>query len=301
MTQELIRNDEGLRFTQEKIDLIKRTVAKGSTDDELSMFTMIAQKYGLDPFLKEIWFIKRPKKEKKVIGGKDVWDYKRLPNGDIDYTGAETLIMTSRDGYLKVAQNHPEFIGIIGFVVRDGDEFVIDADSYKVNHKFGGGRGQIIGAWAKVDRRGRQPVITFADFKEYNDIKSTTWQKYPSSMILKVAEVMALKRQFGISGLVTQEEMSIQQDDIPTATVEDDKPKVDYKERIREMIREMSNGDEEEGKNLIIKYSTFERDGKEYWRDNLDSNMNDRWLQVMYAKVKQDYIKENEGEISPET
>ena len=33
------------------------------------------------------------------------------------------------------------------------------------------------------------------------------WKTYPSAMICKVAEAFSLKRQFGISGLVTTEEM----------------------------------------------------------------------------------------------
>jgi recombinational DNA repair protein RecT len=122
----------------------------------------------------------------------------------------ETLIMTSRDGYLKVAQRDPNFAGIISFVVRENDTFEIDVENYKVIHKFGAKRGHIIGAWSRVDHKQRKPVITFVDFSEYNDVKSTTWKQYPSAMIQKVAEVFALKRQFGISGLVTREEMASQ-------------------------------------------------------------------------------------------
>jgi phage recombination protein Bet len=200
-------------YNREQIELIKNTVAKGATDDELKMFINIAQKYGLDPFVKEIWFIKRVKKSKDKNGN---WDYKRLPNGEIDYSNAETIIMTSRDGYLKIAQGNPEFDGIIGFPVKEGDVFEIDAQNYQVTHKFGTKRGKIIGAWAKVDHKHRKPVIVYADFQEYNSDTSNTWKQYPSAMIQKVAEVLALKRQFGISGLVTKEEMKdLEMDDKP--------------------------------------------------------------------------------------
>lgn len=205
MTTQIAQYDAGFKYNQDQIDLIKNTIAKGATDDELAMFTAIAQKYNLDPLIKEIWFIKRAKKVKNTAGD---WDYKRDKAGNIDYTGAETLIMTSRDGYLKVAQRDDNFDGIISFAVREGDIFEIDAENYKVSHKFGAKRGPIIGAWAKVDHKKRRPVIVFCDFREYNDAKSTTWQKYPTAMIMKVAETLALKRQFGISGLVTREEMT---------------------------------------------------------------------------------------------
>ncbi|MCX7922727.1 MAG: phage recombination protein Bet [Clostridia bacterium] len=212
---EVVAYNAGFSYTQEQIELIKNTIAKGATDDELKMFTAVAQKYGLDPFIKEIWFIKRVK---KVKGQNGQWDYPRLSNGEVDYKDAETLIMTSRDGYLKIAQRDSDFDGIVGFVIRENDTFEVDAENYKVTHKFGAKRGKIIGAWAKVDHKKRKPVIVYADFEEYRS-ESNIWKQYPSAMILKVAEVLALKRQFGISGLVTREEMShsIKEDDIDDA------------------------------------------------------------------------------------
>lgn len=193
-------------LTPAQIELVKRTVAKGATDDELQMFLHLANKYSLDPFAKEIWFIKRVKKVQSKDGK---WDYPRLANGDIDYSEADApTMMTSRDGYLKIAQSHADYEGLISFPVREGDIFEIDAINYTVSHKFGAKRGKIIGAWARCDRAGYKPQITFVDFEEYNDDKSTTWKKYPSAMIQKVAETFVLKRQFSVSGLVSQEEMN---------------------------------------------------------------------------------------------
>lgn len=193
-------------LTPAQIELVKRTVAKGATDDELQMFLHLANKYGLDPFAKEIWFIKRVKKQQNGKDGK--WDYPRLPSGEIDYSDAETTMMTSRDGYLKIAQSHPDYEGLISFPVREGDTFEIDANNYAVTHKFGAKRGKLMGAWAKCDRAGYKPQITFVEMDEYNDDKSNTWKKYPSAMIQKVAETFVLKRQFSVSGLVSQEEIN---------------------------------------------------------------------------------------------
>jgi phage recombination protein Bet len=259
---EVVKYDAGFKYTQDQIDLIKNTIAKGATDDELSMFTMLAQKYGLDPFLKEIWFIKRAKKEKtgkKDANGYDIWDYKKLPNGEIDYTGADTLIMTSRDGYLKIAQRDDNFTGIISFPVREGDIFEIDAENYRVTHKFGLKRGAIIGAWCKVDHAKRKPVIVYADFKEYNDGKSTTWKQYPSAMIVKVAETFGLKRQFGITGLVTREEMShIKEEEIDASIeVTPMKSEVVESEPIEpEVISTISKEQAEELTNLAVEKGT---------------------------------------------
>jgi len=168
-------------FTPEQIDVIKRTVAKGATDDELAMFLSLASRYQLDPFAKEIWFVKH---------------------------GDRSMIMTSRDGYLSIARRNPDYMGLLSGVVREGDEFEFEPTNTErpVRHRFGQERGKILGAWAVCYHRNRVPAIAWAEFEEYNR-KADSWEKYPSAMIQKVAEVMVLKRQFGISGLVTKEEM----------------------------------------------------------------------------------------------
>jgi phage recombination protein Bet len=233
-----------ISFTAEQVETIKKTVTKGATEEEFNMFAYLCQKYALDPFLKEIWFFKRPKKEEQANGK---WDYPRLSDGSIDYSKAETIIMTSRDGYLKVAQQNPEYIGPpISFVVCEGDEFEINAAEYKVTHKFGAKRGQKLGAWAKMERKGKTPAICFVPFAEYNN-GSNVWAKNPSAMIQKVAEVFVLKRQFGISGLVTQEEIETEVDytsviepkttDIPVAakkTVINITPEATAKKEVKE-------------------------------------------------------------------
>jgi len=182
------RQEEG-GWTREQIELIKRTVAKDATDDELKLFLYQARKYGLDPLMKEIVFTKFKLK---------------------DGTEKESII-TTRDGYLKIAQSHPDFQGIISFTVCEGDQFEIDAASYQIKHVFGAKRGKIIGAWARVDRKGYKPFIAYVPFDEYNQ-NTTTWQKYPSAMIQKVAEAFALKRAFNISGLVTREELGMDEE-----------------------------------------------------------------------------------------
>jgi phage recombination protein Bet len=167
-------------MTPDQVQLIKNTVAKGATNDELQLFLHLSQSYGLDPFAKEIWCIK--------------------------YGNSAATIFTSRDGYLKIANGHPAFDGIVSDVVRQGDRFQVKPGS--VEHSYGDKRGQIEGAYALVFRKDRQyPVYVFAPFAEYNAPSNGTWKKYPSAMILKVAEAMALKRAFSISGLVTREEL----------------------------------------------------------------------------------------------
>lgn len=168
-------------YTREQIDTIKNTVAKGATDSELQMFLHVAQTYGLDPFLKEIF-----------------------------YSDKMHTIITSRDGYLKAAQRDPDFEGIQSMAVCENDDFEIDVVAGTVKHVFGkGARGKVIGAWAICSRTGRKPVVSYASYDEYNQ-NNSIWTKYRSAMCCKVAEVFALKRQFGISGLVTMEEIEVE-------------------------------------------------------------------------------------------
>ena len=167
-------------FSQEQIELVKRTVGADATNDELQMFLYLSQQYGLDPFKREIWFWK---------------------------AGGRPVIMTSRDGYLKVSQGNPNYDGVLAGVVKEGDNFEFDAVNSTVKHSFGTKRGKIAGAWAIAYHKQYRPVCCFVDFDEYNQPSKDVWKKYPSAMIQKVAEAFVLKRQFGISGMVTQEEI----------------------------------------------------------------------------------------------
>ena len=190
-----------LTWSKTQIDLIKRTVAKGATDDEFNMYMYLAKKYQLDPILKEIWFIK--------------------------YENSKTppIIMTSRDGYLAIANRNEHFDGMLSDVVHENDEFEKLPDGL-VRHKYGcKDRGKIIGAYAMGFRNDRKyPVYVFAHLSEYYKA-GKVWDQYTSAMILKVAEAMMLKRLISISGLVTKEEMSIEDNPTIIDTPKDITPK----------------------------------------------------------------------------
>jgi phage recombination protein Bet len=176
------REDRLISFTEEEKEILKKTACKNASDDEFKVFIHVAETYGLDPFNKELFFWK-DKKDR-------------------------TTIMTSRDGYLSIANRHEAFDGLVSDVVRANDEF--KRTTTGIEHKYGSDRGDILGAYARVFRKDRKyPVHVFASFDEYNGYNSV-WNRYPSAMILKVAESMALKRAFSVSGLVSQEEMDVQ-------------------------------------------------------------------------------------------
>ncbi|MCS7175983.1 RecT family recombinase [Pseudothermotoga sp.] len=170
-----------------ELGILKAVVPQNVTEEELKLFVMVCEKYKLDPFTREIVMTKQ--------------------NDKINF-------ITTRDGYLKIAMQDENFDGIISAVVKEGDEFEIDASKSEVKHKFGAKRGAILGAWAMVRHKKRPPVIVFVDFYEYFQ-NTPTWRQYPSAMIQKVAEVAALRRQFNISGLIAKEEIVVEQSEIP--------------------------------------------------------------------------------------
>jgi hypothetical protein len=68
-------------------------------------------------------------------------------------------------------------------------------------------RGVPIKAVCTVWRKDRNhPTVSEAYYSEYKKA-SPVWQQYPSAMISKVAETLALKRSFAINGVVTEEEI----------------------------------------------------------------------------------------------
>ena len=225
------REDRLINFTDEEKEILRRTVCKKASDDEFKVFLHVAETYGLDPFNKELFFWK-DKKDR-------------------------TTIMCSRDGYLSIANRHEAFDGLVSDVVRANDDF--KRTTTGIEHKYGSDRGDIIGAYALVYRKDRKyPVYFFAPFEEYNGYNSV-WNRYPSSMVLKVAENMTLKRAFSVSGLVSQEEMDVQRlEDREKKSSQDKVDKYSDEEKPKKPVSKSNNGKvkkltgrEKEIKNLV--------------------------------------------------
>lgn len=172
-------------FKPEEIHLIRTTVAQNATDNELRAFLYLCREYNLDPLKKEIYFIK--------------------------YNGKPS-VLTSRDGYLKIANRNKNFDGLESDVVYHGDKLVKREDGslhieYGESH-LAFDKSKLAGAYCNVFRKDRKKAIAvFVSIKDYYKRGAPIWEQYPNAMILKVAEAMALKRAFAISGLVTKEEI----------------------------------------------------------------------------------------------
>ncbi len=177
------------QFDTEQIAALRRTVAKDCSDAEFVVFLELSGRYGLDPFAKHIYAAKMP--------GKD------------GAAPAVTMIV-SRDGLLSIANRHADFRGMTGDVVRKGDRLVRNGDEFTHSYdSLAEERDElpIVGAWAKVRRGDRDATFFYAPFKSYKT-GNKTWSKYPDAMILKVAESMALRKAYSISGVVGEDEIA---------------------------------------------------------------------------------------------
>lgn len=168
-------------FSHTDIELIKKTIAKEATHEELKLFLQICNRTQLDPFARQIFFVRR--------GG----------------IGQTTL---SIDGFRLVAERTGKYEGQVGplWCGEDGQWKDVWLEGQPP-----------LAAKVGVYRAGfREAVYSVANFSAYN-AGSPIWRKMPALMLAKCAESLALRRAFPmeLSGLYTQEEMDQATDSAP--------------------------------------------------------------------------------------
>lgn len=173
-----------ITFDREKIDLIKQTVAEGTTDQQLALFLHQAQRTGLDPLSKQIHCVLR-------------WDNK---------SGTKKMsIQTAIDGYRLIADRTGKYAG--------SDDYLFNEDLTQYQHLVTG-EGQPVTATVTVYKLvggHRVPFTATAQWDAYfpGDKQGFMWRKMPYLMLGKCAEALALRKAFPaeLSGMYVREEM----------------------------------------------------------------------------------------------
>jgi phage recombination protein Bet len=194
------------QWTPAQIQLLKDTVCRGATDDELRLFLYVCQRRRLDPFTKQIHAIKRRQKVdgrwKEVITHQTSIDgFRLIADRTGQYRGQRPFEWCGRDGkWVDVWLDDAPPRAARATVLREGwqpviavalfDEYVQTVDEYK-----------------KQEDPARPGE--FVDVKTGNEIPNAMWQQRPAGQLAKCAEALAFRMGFPeeLSGLYTFDEM----------------------------------------------------------------------------------------------
>jgi phage recombination protein Bet len=191
-------------WTRERIDLIKRSICpKGISDDEFTLFVEQCKRSGLDPLLKQAFCVPREMKGpvKKNKDGSDVMEQWRNGSWHPVYERITRYeFQPAEAGMLARANRFPDYEGISAAEVYKDDQIEIDYGAGVVNHKVNPAqrKGGLVGAWARVQQRGKVATVVWVDFAEMAQKNSKNesvalWSSKPMVMIRKCARVAALR------------------------------------------------------------------------------------------------------------
>lgn len=173
------------QFDNQQLDLIRKTVAKGTTPEQFLLFIEVCKHYRLNPMARQIYAVVR---------------------------GGQMTIQTSIDGFRLMAERSGKYAGQLGphWCGEDGQW----VDVWLKKEPPVAARVGILRSDFK------EPLWGVARYSSYAQPGSPTWTKMGDVMIAKCAESLAFRRAFPaeMSGLYTNEEMAQADHDTSVAT-----------------------------------------------------------------------------------
>lgn len=149
-----------------------------ASKEELAFFLALAHERNLNPFLKEIYFVK--------------------------FNGSPAQTIVAKEVFMKIAESHPAYDGFeAGIVVEDKDGELIERKGAIMKST-----DKLVGGWCRVKRKDRTyPSEVQLSLSEFGKGQST-WKTMPANMIRKTAIVNALREAFPgtLKGLYTEED-----------------------------------------------------------------------------------------------
>ena len=184
------------KLNRAQVDLLKRTIAKGASDDEIKLFLEICKGTNLNPFLHQAHLV-------------PFWDSK---------AGVDTrVIIVGIDGKRAIAEESGNYAGSDDPIYVGETELEIEEAVYKNKVKTMVKRKLKVPDKAtvtvyKIVQGVRCPFVATARWNEYFPKKETNrgrWHAMPYLMIGKCAEALALRKAFPklLSGIYSPEEM----------------------------------------------------------------------------------------------
>lgn len=150
-----------------------------ASPQELQTLLAIVKNRNLNPFTKEVYFIK--------------------------YGNNPAQIVVSKDAFMKRAEQNQNYDGFESGVIYEDEKGELKTKKGVILPR----KATLIGGWCEVYRKDRsRPVYREVELSAYNTHKNW-WQKAPGQMIEKVAIVAAVRDAFSenVGGLYTADEM----------------------------------------------------------------------------------------------